>query len=384
MNDKLLTSKLSSSLSFFLGVIFLASCSSTFLKYNKEDYFFKNEDFEKQVQIKEGSEQDIIKAQPQVPPPQKISIPLTSADSSVASDSVAKKSSQKNIKSSSLKSTSTSSSATISGSPKKAFSISQTVSSVIRRQPDIEDTEGFINGSRLPEQIPFRVGEKVTHSVKYFATEAGQLSLAVKPMAQVNGVSTYNFSVALKTSRLFSNFYSVDDTVDTYLDSQTLIPYVLKINIKESKKLATSQAVFNHKNLKAQFWQKKYTEADGETETKKEWDILPFSQNAFSGLFYMRVFQWKLGKEISFRVSDDEKNIVFKGTALAKEKLSTDAGNFDAIKIKAQIVSRGALTPAGDIYLWLSDDERKLILRIEAKIKIGSLVSEVIEVRSGQ
>ena len=107
---------------------------------------------------------------------------------------------------------------------------------------------------------------------------------------------------------------------------------------------------------------------------------MPFSQNAFSGIYYMRLFKWDIGKEYSFRVSDDEKNDVFTGIAEKKETIQTDAGEFKAVKIKALITSRGALTPTGNIYFWLSDDPRRIILRIVAEIKIGKLVSEVIEI----
>ena len=80
----------------------------------------------------------------------------------------------------------------------------------------------------------------------------------------------------------------------------------------------------------------------------------------------------------------DKKNIIFTGTAIAKEKLSTDAGDFNAIKIKASIVTRGALSQTGDIFLWVSDDEHKYILRIESKIKIGTLISEVVSIKPGK
>ena len=40
--------------------------------------------------------------------------------------------------------------------------------------------------------------------------------------------------------------------------------------------------------------------------------------------------------------------------------------------------------PVGDIFFWLTDDEQKLIVKIEAKIKIGTLVLEADEVHRGR
>lgn len=330
----------------------LFSCSSNFLKYDKQDKFFKNEEFEREVKIQET----------EVKPEEK-------------TDAVSATTSVKEVKKVAIKKEPV--------KPKAKKTEAKTVAKPTHRQPEIEDNEGFEGSSRRPMVDPFHVGEKVVHEVSYFSAKAGTLTLQVKPYAQVNGRKSYNFSVGLESSSVFSSFYSVEDTVNTFLDFETLMPHVLKVNIKETGKLAQSQSYFNNETLTASFWEKKYTEKNGEEEKKYSWDILPFSQNAFSGIFYMRVFKWKEGKQVSFRVAEDKKNIVFTGTAVGKEKLSTDAGDFNAIKIKASIVSRGALSQTGDIFIWVSDDDRKYILRIEAKIKIGTLVSEVVEIEPG-
>lgn len=338
----------------------LSSCSSKFLKYEKEDKFFKNEEFEREVKI-QTEEDDVVEA----PKVETAKVEEKAAPKEVVAEKEVKKpGAKKEIKKIKIK---------------KAEPVVST-----KRQPEIEDSEGFTGTSRRPNVDPFKVGEKVIHEVSYFSAKAGTLTMQVKPFAQVNNRKSYNFSVSLQSSRVFSNFYSVEDRVDTFLDYETLMPHVLKINIKETGKLAQSQSYFNNETLTASFWEKKYTEKSGEEERKFTWDILPFSQNAFSGLFYMRVFNWKEGKQVSFRVAEDKKNIVFTGTAVGKEKLNTEAGEFNAIKIKASIVTRGALSQTGDIFLWVSDDEYKYILRVEAKIKIGTLVSEVIEIEPGK
>ena len=348
------------SLVFFIA---LSSCSSKFLKYEKQDKFFRNEEFEREVKIQTEEDDVDVKDAPKAETGKAEEQPQAVVAEKVVKKTGTKKEPKK------LKT-------------KKADAKKADVST--KRQPEIEDSEGFTGNSRRPNIDPFKVGEKVIHEVSYFSAKAGTLTMQVKPFAQVNNRKSYNFSVSLQSSRVFSNFYSVEDRVDTFLDYETLMPHVLKINIKETGKLAQSQSYFNNETLTASFWEKKYTEKSGEEERKFTWDILPFSQNAFSGLFYMRVFNWKEGKQVSFRVAEDKKNIVFTGTAIAKEKLSTEAGDFNAIKIKASIVTRGALSQTGDIFIWVSDDEHKYILRIEAKIKIGTLVSEVIEIEPGR
>ena len=75
--------------------------------------------------------------------------------------------------------------------------------------------------------------------------------------------------------------------------------------------------------------------------------------------------------------------MLFKGKAIRKERISTDVGEFDAVVIKPEVELQGKYKPIGDNFIWLSDDDRKYILRIESKIRIGSLVSEIVELNPG-
>lgn len=356
-------------LSLLSAALIFSSCSSGLLKYNGDKNLAKNSDFEQKVKI--------ISTEPTADPTAEGKVQVVKSPDGKTQVPLAVVSSQKKITTQKKQTKDKKSDKKINIEPIPVHSASA------GREPDVEDAAGFEGSSRAPKVNPFRVGEVVSHSVRYYSAEAGVLSFSVKPFVVVNNRKSYNFVTNIKTSSLFSKFYSVDDEVETYIDHENLVPHVFKLHIKESAQVREAQSFFDQKTLKATYWEHKFTEKNGNEEKKQEWEILPFSQNAFSGIFYMRVFAWEIGKEYSFRVSDDEKNVLFKASAIQKELLSTDAGDFKAIKIKAHVVSRGALKTAEDIYFWLSDDEHKYVLRIEAKIKIGTLVSEVISVKPG-
>lgn len=252
----------------------------------------------------------------------------------------------------------------------------------VRRQPEIEDAEGFAEGSRRPMVDPFTVGEVVVHDVSYFKVSAGELRLQVKPFAYVNGRKSYNFVTAIKTVGVFSNFYSVDDWVETLVDFEHMTPSVFEMHVKETNQLRETKMLIDQQSHLAKFWERKVTRKDGSVEEKKyEWEVMPFAQNVFSIFYYMRAFKWETGKEYSFPIAHEEENIIFKGTAIRREVLDTKLGPMKAIVIKPEITLKGNLKPIGDNYIWISDDEHKYILRIESKIKIGTLVSQVIEIK---
>lgn len=347
----------------------LASCAST-LKYEKTEALKTNNEFEQIVKIEKPPEGEAATQLPVSAPP--VPDPVK----------VKKETTKKIVKKSTVKQSA--SAKNMSKQPTKETVVAPAAAAVLKREPELEDSEGFAAGSRRPLQDPFRVGEVITHNVSYFKVSAGELKLKVEPFSQVNGKKAYTFATEIKTVNPFSSFYSVDDRVETLVDFDQLIPRVFALHVKESGQLRESRSFFDFEKGKATFWEKKVTKKDGEEEKKQEWDLDPFSQNVFSAVFYMRIFKWEVGKEYAFRVSDDEQNMVFKGTAIRKERLSTDAGDFDAVVIKPEVMLKGKFKPVGDNYIWLSDDDRKYVLRIEAKIKIGTLVSEVVKIEPGR
>ncbi len=249
---------------------------------------------------------------------------------------------------------------------------------LLQHEPSIEDSVGF--EGRRPIADPFRVGETVIHDVSYFKVSAGQLKLKVEPFANVNGKKSYTFAIEINSNSMFSSFYSVEDRAETLVDYETLVPHVFSLHVKESGQMREAKSRFDHVTNQAYYFEKKITKKDGLEEKKQNWEMPPFSQNVYSAIFYMRLFKWDIGKEYTFRVAHDNENIVFRGKALRKEKLETQAGTFNTIVIKPEFTIKGAFRPVGDIFFWMSDDDRKLVLRIESHIKIGTLVSEAVQI----
>lgn len=338
----------------------LVSCASSYLKYEKPEVLQVNKEFEEQVVISP--------VDPTTSPPPPTELPVVPPLPPQVEEPKDKKSDKKTKKKNSVTAQTQATAVTPAAPP--------------RRQPEIEDGEGFVG--RRPIVDPFRVGEVVEHDVHYFKVSAGYLYLKVEPFVQVNGRKSYTFATEIKSSRMFSTVYSVDDRAVTLIDYDLLIPRVFTLHVKESGQLREAKSFFDFDQLKATYWEKKVTEKSGVEEKKIQWEILDYSQNVFSAIHYMRIFKWDIGKEYAFRVADEGENLVFKGKALRKEILKTEAGEFKSIVVKPEILVKGAFKPVGDIYIWLSDDDRKFVLKIESNIRIGTIVSEVTSINPGK
>lgn len=249
----------------------------------------------------------------------------------------------------------------------------------LTREPVVEDSEGFIGASRKPPVNPFRINERLVHRVSYFGATAGKMTFATLPFAQVNGKKTYRFKISVVTDGIFNSFYKVDDYAETYLDYETLVPYFFKMNVRESGQIKQAQQAYLPQQKKMTFIEKKYTEKKGHETKELSWEVPDYVQNVFSAFFYMRIFKMAVGKEISFYIADDGKNFLSKAKVIRQEKVKTQVGEFDCMVLKPEVSVNGEFKPVGDIYIWLSNDDRKIIVKIESEIKIGTVVSELIE-----
>lgn len=248
-------------------------------------------------------------------------------------------------------------------------------------EPSAEDSEGFV--ARRPVVDPFRVGESTILNLSYFNIVAGQLSVNVKPFVEVSGEKAYHFEATAVSNSFFSRIYAVDDRASTYVSYENMTPFNLEITLKESKQLAETRTLFDWEKNKGHYWKKRITKEHGEEENKVDWDVKGFSQNVVSAAYYLRTFTMKVGKKLAIRVADEGKNIVFTGEIIRREQIETDIGKFWTWVIRPKIEVDGVFTPVGEILIWLTDDDRKFMVRAESKIKIGSLIAKVKQIIPG-
>ncbi len=341
------------SLSLLLTV--LIACQAKYLKVENAGQIANMEEYDQKVQVKE------LPLDPQVA--QAIAAQNPNASTTTTTTLEEDPKTKKKVK------------PTPSPSPKP------TPKPVGRRMPELEDAEGF-NGRR-PVVDPFWIGEKNVLAMSYFGAKAGEMAMSVDPYVEVNGKKSYHFSATIKSSPFFSTFYAVDDYGETFMDFYEMIPFNILIKVKESAQLREVRSFFDWKTLKANYWERKVTKQRGTEEKKHEWAIEPYTHNAFSAAYYLRTFNLVPGKVVKFRVADENRNMVVTGNVVRREEIETDAGKFKTVVVRPEIAMDGVFTPMGDVFFWLTDDDRKMYVKIEAKIKIGTIKAEAIQVVPG-
>ena len=140
---------------------------------------------------------------------------------------------------------------------------------------------------------------------------------------------------------------------------------------------------FFWKKKKVDYWERQVTKEKGVEEKKREWDLAPFSQNTYGALWYIRTFALRDGKTYVYPVSDDARNWEVRATVLRREILKTDAGNLKTIVVKPEVAVGGVLEPKGEVFFWLTDDDRKFIVKFESKLKIGKIIGYLKNIERG-
>lgn len=97
----------------------------------------------------------------------------------------------------------------------------------------------------------------------------------------------------------------------------------------------------------------------------------PLDDAAF--FFFIRTIPLEVGKSYDFNRYFDPKANPVTIRVLRRDTVEVPAGRFAAIVIQPMIKTGGIFSEGGHAELWLSDDERRMLLQMKSKLKFGSL-----------
>ncbi|HVK60990.1 MAG TPA: DUF3108 domain-containing protein [Bdellovibrionales bacterium] len=369
----------------FLVLMSAAGCASKILKVEDSEKVLKNEEYEEEIKVKdipiEAPQTEQSGTFVRLPGPDPVPGAFPEIEAAIAAKAAAE--AAKMTKGSAAKKAAAEKAAAAKAAKTNPPATS-TPAPVVpgQRQPPFEDSTGFTG--RRPNVDPFRVGEKVTLDVSYFNVSAGEMTLETRGFASVNGNPSYRFAGTARSTSVFAMFYAVDDWFETFVDYKTLVPYSYSLHVKESKQLRETRTVFEWNKKRAKYWDRKINEEKKLEKQNYTWKIPDYTQNIFSAVFYLRTFQLEPGKKYKYHVSHEKENFVVTAEVLRREKIKTPAGEFNTIVLKPHVELDGIFRPVGDIFFWMTDDDRRFLVRIESKIKIGKIVAVAKKIEQGR
>ncbi len=224
--------------------------------------------------------------------------------------------------------------------------------------------------------MPFRPGETLTYDVSWsdYLT-AGSATFTVRDKRPSFGSTAYYLVAEGRPTTLLSKLYSLYYKADSLVDAYTLFPQRGSVFSQENGRQRMKETRFDQARRSAVFQMRTAT-------TMQQDQSLPGpTHDGLSALAAMRTLTFAPGASSSFAVSDSGYLYRVTLNVAGRESVETGLGQSAAWKVvpairdtKGQPVGRG-------LAVWISDDARRLPLRIQAQLPVGSFVLTLREAR---
>ncbi|OHE56029.1 MAG: hypothetical protein A2Z47_00660 [Thermodesulfovibrio sp. RBG_19FT_COMBO_42_12] len=221
----------------------------------------------------------------------------------------------------------------------------------------------------VAEEGPFQIArstrEKLYFDIYWFGIYAGN---AVLEAINDNGV--LRISSQVHSAPLISVFYKVEDYAESVIMDG--IPVNFKIKQHEGRHRGDKETIFDMNNKNVTFFnylkgaRKEHVITNGVV-----WDVM-------SGFYYLRTQPLEIGKAVYIDIFDSNKFFQAEINVLRKEKITIpNMGEVDTVIVKPELKSEGLFRSNGDILIWLTDDERRIPVKLETKTPVGSVVAKL-------
>lgn len=224
----------------------------------------------------------------------------------------------------------------------------------------------------------------------------GTATMAIADEIKYHGHKVLVLKTTAKSSPGLARFYEVNDEIKSYYDPVKRVSHTFSKRMHEGNYHREYFAEFDFKSKTCNWWERKYIgnlQKLLESGGKDLWSpksgflnpIPATTLDVLSAIYWIRSNpeSAKENTEFSIQVFDDLQLIPMKIQILNFETITLKEGEteveFDTIKIKPSISTSGIFRSDGELTMWVTNDEDRIPLRIESKVKpFGKIVVELI------
>jgi hypothetical protein len=227
---------------------------------------------------------------------------------------------------------------------------------------------------RETPNISFSYGERLTFDINYGFVTAAEAFMNIAPAPVViNGRDCYDVSLEVNTRSTFEIVFKVRDVYKSYIDSKGIFPWKFEQHIRETNFNKDFEINFNQDSGKA-ITKTNFAEI-------RNFDVPQYVQDLISSFYYMRTLNYGSAKEgdvFTVNYFSDDKVVPMNVRFGGREDIDVSAGEFKTFILSPQL-SEGFTNKTSDITIWLTDDDRKIPVKVRMKIVIGALTAELTQ-----
>lgn len=254
--------------------------------------------------------------------------------------------------------------------------------------PDLEKLYGPIdlNSKEVWNSfVPYATNEEETlMKVAFFGITVGFMKINIGPMVKVKNTKAYHLTVKLKSADFYSFIYSLNNTVETFIDAKTITPLKYSLIQRESKQNVDDFQVFDVEKRQTHFWYKREKIKTKEVQTKNDVAyITQYFQDSLSSLFFTRGLPLAPGKVLEFPLVNKGKTVMVKIKVAGIEDIKVNNKFQKAYRIEASSYPLEGEKKDEYVLFWYSQDPEKRLLKFSAKVKFGDVSGEMVDYKQG-
>jgi hypothetical protein len=210
-------------------------------------------------------------------------------------------------------------------------------------------------------KVPFGAGERMEYDVKFGALRVGSAHMEVVALDNLRGRAAWHTAFWVQGGNFL---YRVNDVYESWMDAETLSSLRFVQQLEEGgKETERRYEIYPDRAIFVQTSKKPAQEEKSVTE--------PLDDGSF--LYFLRTLPLTVGQTYSFdRYFRPDRNPV-RITVVRRERITVPAGTFNAIVLQPTIKTKGIFSENGHAEIWLSDDDRRIMLQLKSKLSFGSL-----------
>lgn len=223
------------------------------------------------------------------------------------------------------------------------------------------------NGSGREGPLPFK--ETLQYSIEWRLITAGKARLTWGPAPETDssGRTGWQTNLHLESAGLVSKLFKVNDEYVSRVD-QDLCAQSSFLTAHEGSRQRETRIVFDRNRKKAS-----YVERDvlkNKLILAQEIDTAPCEHDIAGSIYYMRTLELDAGQAAQIPLSDGKKSAMVRVVAERRETVKTPAGTFKTMRYEAFLFNNVIYRRPARVYIWLTDDRRRLPVRIQVRLQI--------------
>jgi hypothetical protein len=222
----------------------------------------------------------------------------------------------------------------------------------------------------------FQTGERLTYEVAYnwgvIWVDAGEVIFKVDTISKEDRTMFY-FDSYGESYKFYDWFYKVRDRYQCVVQSKGFKPVWFTRKTSEGGYSVNNSYVYDWKKMQVV----SSTENSKKSRSVDTLDLKPCSFDVLSAIYYARTFDFSTyepGEKIPIRFLIDGQFYDLYIRYLGRENKKNRNGKvYDCNKFSAMLVDGTIFSGGEDMVVWVTADENKIPVMVEAKIIIGSI-----------